>query len=390
MIGRTSLALACAAALSGCSFSSDIARHAVEYNRTIEQAENEVMLLNILRASKGRPMYFSRLVVVDGRLKASAGLNATLTGGREGTVTSSGEAGVLSLNGETNPSFQVKPLDSKEFFSGFIQPLSASVYDSYLSAGYQPEMLLPMLVEGAVLTDRTGEEEIRCKIFRNLDNPGRSTQAYAAFVDALAKIRLPLSGASPAVKAPRLSVKVATADDLAALGKLPLKDYSVDIAGGGKVAVGPARINRRVTAPAIPPKGVKTPPGKVCSEVEIGGISSWFKRTEEERAKALEDDRALRLDIEFSSAQGVFFALGELLRARRNGDVPSQFGGFKVSSGGAPPTGAISTLFDGETYWIAPEDERSYGYIALARQLFSLNISSEQEAAFAGTRLTLQ
>ena len=51
-----------AALLAGCTRPKDIARITTEYNLVAEQAGNEMLLLNIVRASKRRPMYFTSFV----------------------------------------------------------------------------------------------------------------------------------------------------------------------------------------------------------------------------------------------------------------------------------------------------------------------------------------
>ena len=40
---------------------------AVEYNRSVEKAANSLLLLNILRARDGRPMYFTRIEQISGQ-----------------------------------------------------------------------------------------------------------------------------------------------------------------------------------------------------------------------------------------------------------------------------------------------------------------------------------
>jgi len=51
-----------AIALSGCaSYNPRFAPTAVHYNKVVEDANNELLLLNIIRASERRPMYFTRI-----------------------------------------------------------------------------------------------------------------------------------------------------------------------------------------------------------------------------------------------------------------------------------------------------------------------------------------
>lgn len=389
------IAAASAAALSACSFSQDIARHAVEYNKTIEQAENEILLLNIVRASKGRPMYFSRLVHFDGSLKATAGFQGTLselvtTPPAGGATDADTTSGVLSLGAETNPSFQIRPLDTKEFFSGFVQPLGPDAYDNYLRAGYQPSMLLPAFVEGAIITDDTRGATKRCKVFRNLDRAGGDRDAYLRFISFIADKRVPLSSSGPSAKTPTLKLPVKTAEDIVNLSKLAATGYAVEIGPDGAVRVSKRAAGAAaVTGPSTFPKSLDIPP-KTCDDADLGAVETWFSdaKTRAERNVDLRNDEGLRIEFEFSSAEGVFFALGEMISSGLT--ARKDFSVFKLRKGAPSTRPAVEASLDGETYWIERNDQDSLAYLALARQLFSLNISAEAEAAFARQRIIVQ
>ena len=96
--------------LAGCAFSGQIADHAVAYNKTIEQSENEMLLLNILRASDQRPMHFTRISEFSGALDASASSDLTIPFGRN---TTSPFQSVLTLSGSSKPTFKVQVLNTK-------------------------------------------------------------------------------------------------------------------------------------------------------------------------------------------------------------------------------------------------------------------------------------
>jgi hypothetical protein len=60
MVGRAATAwLAALAFLAACAIPDRFADRAVDYNRSLEQAENRALLLNILRAANDRPLYFT-------------------------------------------------------------------------------------------------------------------------------------------------------------------------------------------------------------------------------------------------------------------------------------------------------------------------------------------
>src|SRR5262245_42618009 len=68
--------LASLAALGGCAIPDNFVDRAVSYNRALEQAENETLLLNILRAANERPLYFTNFSAIRGSMSASVGLGA--------------------------------------------------------------------------------------------------------------------------------------------------------------------------------------------------------------------------------------------------------------------------------------------------------------------------
>src|SRR3954471_25053701 len=63
--------------LSGCAVIDNYSGRAVDFNREAEQAQEEVLLLNIVRASLRRPMQFTSLSSVSG----SGSVSGSVTGG---------------------------------------------------------------------------------------------------------------------------------------------------------------------------------------------------------------------------------------------------------------------------------------------------------------------
>jgi hypothetical protein len=59
-------ALLAAPGLFGCAIVDNYSWRAVDYNKEAEQAQEEVLLLNIIRASLRRPMQFTALQSVTG------------------------------------------------------------------------------------------------------------------------------------------------------------------------------------------------------------------------------------------------------------------------------------------------------------------------------------
>src|SRR3954465_9721423 len=65
----------------GCSSHRQLATQAVSFNLTVERAQNEMLLLNVIRAKDRLPMYISSISGLTGNVQT------TLTGGLGNTYT---------------------------------------------------------------------------------------------------------------------------------------------------------------------------------------------------------------------------------------------------------------------------------------------------------------
>ena len=143
------LAAALGLFFSGCSFWSHIAHDAVEYNRTVERSNNQILLLNILRAKERLPMYFTTLSLIRGSL------SSTLGAGAEATVGGGVNDAKLTPRAEykSSPSFDVAVLDSHEFMRGILAPVSLETVRYYWDQGWPADLLLHLFVREIRLRD---------------------------------------------------------------------------------------------------------------------------------------------------------------------------------------------------------------------------------------------
>ena len=141
------IAIAILAALSGCSFSERISRDAVSYNVTVEDMQNRLLLLNVLRAMKRRPMYFTSLTQIRGSLRGTVGTGSDLpTGGDAMNIFKFTPNTAVT----SNPTFDVAVLDSEKFMRGITKPIETSTLTYYLSQGWPMEMILHLCVRKIV------------------------------------------------------------------------------------------------------------------------------------------------------------------------------------------------------------------------------------------------
>jgi hypothetical protein len=173
------LAVACAvlSCLSaGCTSHRLIASDAREYNFAVEDSQNEILLLNILRARDSKPIYFTGLSSFTGSPTQSLSLSlaSTKTFGApaEGNtrVTSFGPTGTVG----TTTTYNVGVLDNKEFMLGISQPLGPETLDFLVRAGWPSDMLLWLLVASAEVI----KDQDDVTLFRN--SP-RDTDQFSAF-----------------------------------------------------------------------------------------------------------------------------------------------------------------------------------------------------------------
>ncbi len=129
--------------LSGCAFTPQLSRVAVDHNRMVAQSANELTLLNIVRASRRYPLHFTKVTEVQGnaRLAVNAGIEVTLALGAD-PVTPSTSAGLSS-----NPNFRANVLATDEFQRGIQAPIPSELVAYYLDEGWRDEQLMTLMVK---------------------------------------------------------------------------------------------------------------------------------------------------------------------------------------------------------------------------------------------------
>jgi hypothetical protein len=151
-----------ALSLAGCAIVDQYGGRAVEYNLQAEKAQQQNLLLNIIRASLRRPMQFTGLTSITGTASASTSVTGGYTNVHQTplislfgltppnsstaiarTVTGTG-GGTASMSG--GPTFTVPVLDTQEFYQGILAPLTPQVIDYYVKQGYHPQILFSMFV----------------------------------------------------------------------------------------------------------------------------------------------------------------------------------------------------------------------------------------------------
>jgi hypothetical protein len=143
--------LLCIALLSGCAFRPAVTADAVSFNRSVEDASNRLILMNILRAAMRMPMQFTELTKVTGSIGGKATFPFTLPFDGKG-----GEAGP-SFEMSGSDSFDILNLSTQEFMNGIMSPVAPSLFRHFWDQGWTKDLLLHLFVHEA----RVGNRELQ-------------------------------------------------------------------------------------------------------------------------------------------------------------------------------------------------------------------------------------
>jgi hypothetical protein len=146
--GWLAMLLATALLCSAC-VASQLGPTVVDYNRAVEQAQNEMLLLNTVRAAKRQPLYLTDTTKITGSIKRDLTATVTLPFGwlhrnsaNTGTTNSAAPGATYSVN----PTFDVNVLNAQEFMQKFTSPMDPEVFAFYWNEGFAPDLLLHLFV----------------------------------------------------------------------------------------------------------------------------------------------------------------------------------------------------------------------------------------------------
>ena len=134
--------VATALTLGACS-QYGVANRSISVNKGLETANNRMLLLNAVRASKRYPMAFSAInfVSTSDPLSGSVGLSVPFGGDAASRFIVTPN---ISL--DSGITMQITPMDKQEFTRGITTPTSLETLNYYLRQGWPEEMLFLMFV----------------------------------------------------------------------------------------------------------------------------------------------------------------------------------------------------------------------------------------------------
>lgn len=187
---RSGAVLCLGALLAGCAMlpKERISSSTTDYNLVVEKVQNEMLLLNIVRASKRHPMYFTGFNLLRGSM--SYGFQTgdlTIPFGRIGAGLDGAYSIAPSVSYSTNPSFDLMVWDNKEFTTGIMTPVSMDAVYYYLEVlGWPKEMLLHLLVERIELYSN----DTLSATYRNDPGKGKLFEEFQGKLHELLQCRL--------------------------------------------------------------------------------------------------------------------------------------------------------------------------------------------------------
>lgn len=420
-LGMT-LALLC----SGCAAPGTVQRIGVEYNSAVAGINNEVTLLNILRAKEGLPSHYTSVNRISGALtlKATGGFNVALknsaptvsgstSNAPTGTTIASGLSTLKggnvytpSLGGEvdTGPSFDINILDTQAFYQGIMAPVPFSTIDDLIIQGYDSRYLMGLLA--------VRFEFKLLKPVDGVDKPVGATVLTFEFADKRFKDLVGCYTLSGATAAPKVIAPLSrlTHDGKGEVGALKLSELaSLD---GQRLDLGaqvPSNPNQdgsvQLVRPAVEKRVALLTPTDQCvsdaksrigtelmhsrqnplvlvprqppAQQEYLGLGYALISTDDHSSARVAN---VELSLLFRSPESVVRMLGECLRQGETKDeAVCRFGSdviFALKKGDGGPSFASATILS-KRYYVADDERRSATLktLGLVEQLINLQKS---------------
>lgn len=125
---------------------SHLADTATSYNLAIERTQDEMLLLNVIRAQDNYPLYLTDASKVTGTVKAEVNLGFKIPLVHAGSANANDYFGMPTVDYSSSPSMDVNLLNAKDFMTGFLTPIGTDMFAYYWDQGWSAEFLIYLLV----------------------------------------------------------------------------------------------------------------------------------------------------------------------------------------------------------------------------------------------------
>jgi len=172
-------AILLATTLSACaSYNSRFVPTAVHFNTVVEDTNNELLVLNIIRASERRPMYFTRISALRSNFTVGGGIGVNTAFPQEDVTRQTSEVGqatssltetlsrgvnsvspTASASYSHTPGFDYQILDSQDFYRGILTPITTETAAHYMQQGWSRNLISMLTIESIEIRDKSGVKD---------------------------------------------------------------------------------------------------------------------------------------------------------------------------------------------------------------------------------------
>jgi hypothetical protein len=418
--------------LTACTtFEPPFQSASVHYNRVIADTNNELILLNVIRAKEREPMYFTAVSQMRGSLTLSGttGLSADFPedgftsvksfedsesiasrtiGKLTETAANSSRTIKPSVSATiaTNPSFDYQVLDTQKFYNGIMASIPPSLLASYLRQGWRDTLLMALTVEKVEFykVSDEGDTAPDTLIATVQNDPiGMPKQDFGYFLRCFKTA--PIS--PPPAKRTVFNLSQIKNPSLHGLFDLKKNGYSIDENGDIAYSVNRAdslEVTLRTDRPRkdcdsfltnlSEEKNTGFDLAKTLNDNETISATAQDKRWESQRNSDTDQSTSVRNGIAITytlrSTQSVLYFLGEYLREKEHNGAAYTLGGDDNSKGEEvfevlkdKPTSVFSqTELNGTPYWIesakSGSKNNTLSSMAFINQMINLQKSADE------------
>jgi hypothetical protein len=154
--------------LCGCSLASGVKEGSLDYNTVLEDVTDNMLVTNVLLARDQAPLHFTDLSQIRGSLQLQGQLQASSPFGQNVVSTTRARdivQGTLTVN--SLPTFDVVPLNTKEFTEGITTPIDFRFLWYYFNRGADAETVVRLFVSKLDLDENFPANQRECEFINH-------------------------------------------------------------------------------------------------------------------------------------------------------------------------------------------------------------------------------
>lgn len=423
----------CIAVLAGCATNAQLAEHIVRANLSQEDAANQLLLLNVLRAKDRHPMHFTKISTV----RPAVGMgNPTFTVPMPFGPDFTTQVYNLSAQFAIQQSVDTVVLDSQEFIRGITTPVAPGLMIYMLNQGWPQQLVLHLFVKSIEIYEEITENgKPKASMVERLDNSPTDQEEFARFQAAIDHLRFCEIGLKSALAAripfgpPLAGSPLGNLQGIAALKAADLTLVPVDGAGkettadaasgyqvvrdqkGVQLEMSDRLASRPTKCEGVPFRPRSSDPKAATAPQSFVSMIGSFQddkdapvsRSNKVRSLAAAGENKQYAILNLRSPEAMLYYLGEIARAQAahpgiEGPYV-RFGPkteapravlFRIHPGGVPQGAApVSVAYRGTTYALAPSsaDDRSMHTLSLVHQILMLQNKGTETPGTTNVRI---